>query len=143
MAIYSRSTRSAIRILTYMASESEPLLVRDLARASGVSVPMTAKLLQALAREGILESRKGPGGGFRLAMDPQGVTLRRIIEAIEGKEPLSECVGGFEVCSSCNPCPLHHEWEPVKGKLLAFFEATTLQTVLHAGRETFEIMERA
>lgn len=138
MAIYSKPAKMAVRILTYIArtDENSTHLVRDVAEATEVTEPTVAKILQALAKGGILESRKGPGGGFRLTTPADKVTLEQIVSAIEGGDHLAECVGGFKNCSEENPCPLHERWKEVKDVLEEFFQTTTLRDMAHASAAT-------
>ena len=62
-----------------------------LAEYHGVPAAYMAKHLQALARAGILETVKGPRGGYRLARVPNDITVLEIVEAIEGDEPAFRC----------------------------------------------------
>ncbi len=129
MAIYSNSTQYAVNMLAHIAHMGEETLnrVRDVSRATGISEPTVAKTLQVLVKEGILGSKKGPGGGFYLAVPPAQVTLGTILRAVEGKEPFSECVAGLQSCSEDNVCPLHDKWKIVKQELTNFLDSTTLQ----------------
>ena len=106
--------------------------VRDISSATGISEPTVAKTLQLLVKEGLLDSRKGPGGGFHLAISPELITLGRILRAVEGKEPFSECIAGLQTCSEDNVCPLHDKWEIVKQELINFLDSTTLEEMVLA-----------
>ncbi len=132
MSIYSKPSRLAVRFLTHLARQRGDALhsVREVSRATGISRPTSAKILQALAKEGILESRKGPGGGFRLVSKPEELSLARIVAAVQGKDFFSECVGGWKGCSSSNPCPLHESWSRVRGAMEEFLAKTTLGDIL-------------
>lgn len=134
MAIYSKSTQYAVNMLAHIAHTGEETLnrVRDVSRATGISEPTVAKTLQVLVKEGILGSKKGPGGGFYLAVPPAQVTLGTILRAVEGKEPFSECVAGLQSCSEDNVCPLHDKWKIVKQELTNFLDSTTLQDMAAA-----------
>jgi Rrf2 family protein len=138
MAIYSKPAKLAIHILRYIADQNGEQLctARDLAIESGVSEPTVAKVLQALAKDGILDSRKGPGGGFRMVHPASEISLWRIVTAIEGSPPLLDCVGGFEECSELNPCPLHEKWKVVKAELVSFLEETSLKDIVIAAHKT-------
>lgn len=134
MAIYSRSTQYAVSMLTHIAQSSEDHLssVHDVSTATGISKPTVAKTLQLLVKEGLLESRKGPGGGFHLVVAPESITLGRIVRAVEAKEPFSDCVAGLESCSDENVCPLHEKWRIVKQSLIDFLDSTTLEEMVLA-----------
>lgn len=134
MAIYSKSTQYAVSMLTQIARPGKEKVssVRDVSSATGISEPTVAKTLQLLVREGLLESRKGPGGGFYLVVSPELLSLGRIVRAVEGKEPFSECVAGLQTCSEDNICPLHDKWKIVKEELINFLDSTTLQEMVLA-----------
>ena len=76
MAIYSKSTQYAVNMLTHIAQSNDDQLcsVRDVSTATGISEPTVAKTLQLLVKEGLLDSRKGPGGGFHLIVAPELIT---------------------------------------------------------------------
>ena len=134
MAIYSKSTQYAVNMLSHIAQlgEKKPSTVHDVSMATEISEPTVAKTLQVLVKEGILSSKKGPGGGFYLASSPDVVTLGSILMAIEGKEPFGECIAGLESCNEENVCPLHDKWKIVKQELIDFLESTTLRDMASA-----------
>ncbi|MBM3307776.1 MAG: Rrf2 family transcriptional regulator [Candidatus Eisenbacteria bacterium] len=81
------------------------LTTHEMARAIGASEAHLSKVLQRLARAGIVTGRRGPGGGFVLADDPASVSLLQVYEAIEGSLPRSGCMLGLPICSGA-ACPL-------------------------------------
>ncbi|MEK6710059.1 MAG: Rrf2 family transcriptional regulator [Nitrospinota bacterium] len=137
MGFYSKSTKLAVRILTYLVSEGADRnrTGRDIARATQVPEPSAAKILQALAKRGILESRKGPGGGFRLASAPSKVSLAHIVAAVEGDDYMVECIGGLKRCIGHPRCPLHDKWAGVKDRMSEFLQTTSLEDMLHASHQ--------
>lgn len=126
--IYSRSAEYAIRGLVELALQ--PAGKHQLAKriASDASVPsyFLAKLLQDLVREGLLESNKGPGGGFRLALPADRITLRRVAEAVDGAGRLERCPAGSAECNDRAVCPMHESWKTLRGEILAYLDQTTL-----------------
>jgi len=144
MSFYSRPTKMAVRILTHMAAEGGERIqtVRSVARATEVPEPSAAKILQSLARDGILESRKGPGGGFRLLQPPAQILLAHIVRAVESEDFMAECIGGYKKCTGHPECPLHSKWALVKQQMLDFLETTSLEDMLHAAQRETELVER-
>ena len=125
--IYSKPCEYAIRAITFLArypGGAAPGTV--IAEGEGLPAPVLGKVLQELARKGLLESRRGPGGGFRLARKPQLITLRDVVAAIDGLDQFAECVVGLEGCSDQSPCPLHDTWKALRAQLMGYLEATTL-----------------
>jgi Rrf2 family protein len=84
------------------------------------------KLLQQLARSGLVHSQKGLGGGFRLARDPHEITLYDIVDAIEDIGRWQGCILGKPNCSDDNPCSVHSRWGPVRDEFMRVLKNTTI-----------------
>ena len=92
MLSLTRKTDYALLVLAAMArSGSDKTSTRDLADQSGVSVRLLANILNRLKHEGLIKSARGTKGGYGLAMDPDQITLTRLIEAVEGPMRLARC----------------------------------------------------
>jgi Rrf2 family iron-sulfur cluster assembly transcriptional regulator len=88
--------------------------VRDLARALGVPQAYLAKILQELAAIDLVETRRGPAGGVRLAVAPEGISINMLVEALDGESPLDHCLVGTPGCTTGTPCAFHAGWVEVK-----------------------------
>src|SRR5215211_4339920 len=98
----------------------------SIARDIGAPQNYLGKLLKNLAEEGLLESQKGLGGGFRLARDAGQITLFDVVEPIEHVSRWSGCILGQSACSDGAPCALHERWKAVRGTYLHMLQSTTL-----------------
>jgi len=87
------------------------------------------KLLQALSRKGILESRQGLGGGFRLLKLPGKITLFSVLDKIDTMESWESCFLGRETCSNSSPCAAHKKWAKVYATYMSFLKETTLEDI--------------
>jgi len=85
----------------------------------------TAKILQLLTKAGLLDSARGPGGGFRIVSD-KNINLHQIVEAVDGNDLVEGCVLGFRRCSETHPCPVHHRFSPVRDYLAVTLSTTSL-----------------
>ena len=83
-----------------------------------------SKVLMALSRAGILESRRGPGGGFQLALSPERIALRQVYEVIEG--PVRAGDGTPCALGLGGACVLSDLMHTVNGMVIDYFERTTL-----------------
>ncbi len=101
-----------------------------LARQLHVSPTYLAKILQALAREGILASQRGKAGGFRLQHPASRIRLFDLVAPFDDLTPGRRCVLGQAICSDATACPAHHRWKDVSEKISAFFRQTTLAQLL-------------
>lgn len=83
----------AIHCCTLLAAlpDGTALPVGKLSEFHGVPRDYLAKHLQSMSRAGIVQTSRGPGGGYRLARTPDKITLLDIVEAIDGKDPCFQC----------------------------------------------------
>lgn len=93
-----------------------------------VEVPQSylSKLLQILARAGLVHSQRGVGGGFSLARDPTSISLYDIVEPLEPMERWSQCFLGNSECSEESACPMHERWKRVQHEYLEMLRRSTL-----------------
>ena len=86
--LYSRPCEYALRALTYITINIDMELIRaqEIAEAECLPAPFLAKLLQQLARSGVLVSVKGPKGGFGLARPPKEISLMEVVFAVDGED---------------------------------------------------------
>src|ERR1019366_3309478 len=142
--IFSRPCEYAIRALTHMAGSPADLArAGEIAKAEDVPLPILSKVLQELVRKGLLESRRGPGGGFWLSRRPELITLRDIVAAIDGLDHFMDCVAGLKVCSEEAPCPLHKNWKGMRAQILTSLETTTLDQMSLAAQKKNNLLRQA
>lgn len=84
------------------------------------------KIFQQLTAAGIMESLRGPTGGVAFAKPLDQITLRNLIDAIDGPELFEECVLGLPGCGHERPCPFHAQWTIERDRLNALFSQTSL-----------------
>jgi Rrf2 family protein len=111
----SRETRYALQGLTALAGRPRGAVVesRALARESGTPPFYLAKIMQTLARAGIVDSFRGRG--YALPRPPAEITLHDVVCAIDGDDGFWEgCIFWREECSEAAPCPLHHRWRDLR-----------------------------
>jgi len=129
-----RLTRAAdygARGTLYLARQPRDrvVLVGEIARAEGVPESYLAKIFQSLARAGLVRSHRGARGGFSLARPAAEITLRQIIEAVEGPLSLNRCLDPREGCECSPTCPMYAPLAAVQERLLAALDAITLDAM--------------
>lgn len=123
----SRTAEHAVRALLYLAShQHDAAKASDIAAALGAPPNYMSKTLHALAAAGILSSRRGPTGGFRLAVPPHELTLARIIDVVDDPAPRDMCLVANTRCSDRTPCALHARWKRVSNRVWEPLRSTTL-----------------
>ena len=132
--ILSRTSQYAVQALIYMATQpsATPVLNKDIAAQLGVPAPYLAKILQGLAKGNLLFSFRGRLGGFCLREDGDKVTLMQILLLTEGPAFTQSCLLGLKKCSDETACPLHFRWLPVKNRIIALLQETTLEKLAKA-----------
>lgn len=131
--IYSKACEYGIRALTHLARQPGQLaVVRDISDAEDIPHYFLGKILQTMAKEGLVRSTKGPGGGFTLATSAEEITLYRIKAAIDGVDDLTECAVGLAQCNDQMPCPLHDTFSPLRERIKTYLQTTTLAAMADA-----------
>lgn len=116
--------RATLHLATRPAGGYAP--VREISAALGIPQPFLSKIVQTLAQAGLVETLRGPGGGITLSRPADTLSLGAIVEAIDGREIFEDCVMGLPGCGTQAPCPLHEAWVPMRERLRALFQGTTL-----------------
>lgn len=108
----SNTSTYAIRATVFLALYATPEAKKGLKQISSeldIPTPFLGKILQVLAREGILDSIKGPKGGFCLKKPALDISVMDIIEIIDGADSFDQCIIRTTACSEEHPCSLHHK----------------------------------
>lgn len=130
----SQTVEYALRAVLYIAREHpRSIPVSDVADAVEAPRGYLAKILGDLARARILESTRGPAGGFRLSGVPEAFALSDVVTAIDGTEE-RRCLLGHGKCGENPTCTAHARWAPIANDMDAFFGKTTLADLLHTPR---------
>lgn len=126
----SQTVEYALRAVLHIAAD-HPRCVRVNEIADAVDVPRNylAKILGNLARVGVLESARGPTGGFRLGRDPADVRLSEVVAVFESAMA-RQCLRGHGRCGSSPACTAHARWAPIATAMDEFCAATTLADLL-------------
>jgi Rrf2 family protein len=129
MGIFSKTCEYALRAVFYIAHQTEKngkVGIKEIASGIGSPENFLAKILQDLARKGIVRSAKGPHGGFYMDAAERQKYLSDVVEAIDGDSIFIGCALGMTYCSEQNPCPLHHEFVLVRNKITHMLKHTTI-----------------
>ena len=106
--------------------------MKNIAKQENIPAHFLAKILQQLARKGLLRSRKGPTGGFALRVDPGDIRLLDIVEALDGLAPYQQCASGLSECSDEMPCSMHDNWKALRSRILDYLERNTIADLAKA-----------
>jgi Rrf2 family protein len=113
----SHTCKAAIRAVIFLASKTDQGTrsgIREIAGIIDASEHTVGKLLQVLVKHSVINSTKGPSGGFYISASQKRQPIINIVEAIDGKELFKECGLGLSKCSSRHPCPIHNDYKSVR-----------------------------
>ena len=121
--------------ISYLALEPrEGRTAREIAAAIRVTAPTVSKILKILARKGLLVSLRGAGGGYRLALRPDQISVARVIEAVEGPFAFTECSGTPCHCIQEPDCPIGSNWQRINRDVRKVLESVTLADMVWPAR---------
>ena len=129
--MFSKTCEYAIRAVLFIAHKSEggaKVGIKDIAKGIDSPEHFVAKILQNLSKQGLLQSQKGPAGGFYLDAANRKHSLADIVKAIDGDKLFSGCGLGLKQCSEVHPCPIHNEYKEIRKKPIIMLEKARVGT---------------
>jgi len=122
MVRISKLADYAVIITGWLADQTEARTIEDIAAGTHLPVATVRKLTRLLTRAGICSARKGPHGGYRLAMAPEDITLLAVVESVEGEITLTECARqtGCD-CALMPHCHARGGWQIINRILRSLF----------------------
>ncbi|SDE26923.1 RrF2 family transcriptional regulator [Riemerella columbipharyngis] len=127
--MFSKTCEYALRAVIFLARQSEDgkrLSIKEIAKGIGSPEHFIAKILQGLSKKGFISSTKGPNGGFFLDENQKIQPIKDIIIEIDGNKIFSNCILGLSECTENHPCPMHHEFKPVREIIKNLLDRYTL-----------------
>ncbi|MCP2037878.1 Rrf2 family transcriptional regulator [Chryseobacterium sp. HSC-36S06] len=128
--MFSKACEYAIKASIYIARQSlqqKRVNVKEVSQSIDAPVAFTAKILQVLCREDIMQSVRGQQGGFVFEEYKQReVKIFDIVRLIDGDGLFTQCGLGLQKCSADNPCPVHDDFKIVREKLIEMTQKHSL-----------------
>jgi len=127
----TRAGEYAIKSLLYLAAQGADsrIMASDVASAQQIPVNFVRKILESLAKTGLVKSYRGAGGGFTLGRAPEQISVRNIIEAVEGPLALNQCLLPIP-CESIADCPMCHVWREAQQAVEKVLDGYSLADVV-------------
>lgn len=132
----SNTCKYGIRAVIYLAlneEENQKIGIKEISEELNIPTPFLGKILQMLAKNKMLNSTKGPNGGFSLRRPASEITLLHIIEIIDGLGLFEECLIGLSSCSAKShkdvQCPTHRKFLPISDQIFDLFNKETIQSL--------------
>ena len=102
-----------------------PITLADISLRQGVSISYLEQLFAKLRRSKLVESVRGPGGGYRLSGGPAAISVAQIVEAVNDSTDATRCLGKGD-CQHGEVCLTHHLWSDLSARLRQFLNGITL-----------------
>jgi len=119
---------------------SGPITLAEISERQDISLSYLEQLFAKLRRKGLVNSSRGPGGGYRLASEPQDITVRQIIVAVDENIDTRKC-GGKNNCQNGEGCLSHCLWQDLSNMIEEFLDEINLASLVKR-KEAREVMER-
>lgn len=144
--MFSKACEYGIRAIVHLANrsaEGQRSNLKGVARAIGSPVSFTAKILQLLAKDGIINSVQGPAGGYEIPPERlSDIYLSDIVNAIDGDNIYRGCGLGLNNCNENKPCPLHFQFKSIRDELREMLETTPVSDLAHELHEGVVYLKR-
>ena len=131
--MFSKACEYGIRACIYIAEQSQldrKVGLKEVADAIESPEAYTSKILQLLSRNKIINSGKGPLGGFSMDKDELNyIKLSSIVKVIDGDDIYTGCGLGLSKCNEEMPCPLHDQFKLIREELKMMLERTTVKAL--------------
>ncbi|HVF85399.1 MAG TPA: Rrf2 family transcriptional regulator [Abditibacteriaceae bacterium] len=125
----SQTAEYALRAVVHMASlngdSDEVYTTQGIAQAAQIPPGYLSKVLQSLARSGLIVSQRGLGGGFRLAKAPEEMTIYEVVSAVNALPRIHSCPLNLKEHAD-HLCPLHARLDEAMALVETAFRATTI-----------------
>ncbi len=110
--------------------EQGAVTLSEIARRQGISLSYLEQLFARLRRNGLVDSVRGPGGGYNLAMPPANISVAKIVIAINENIDATRC-GGEKNCDGQERCLTHNLWEDLSQRIHEFLDGITLADLVN------------
>ncbi|MEO6637045.1 MAG: Rrf2 family transcriptional regulator [Ginsengibacter sp.] len=129
--MFSKACEYGIKAAIYIAEQSlasRKVSLKEIAESTDSPEAFTAKILQKLGRNNIINSEKGPAGGFFMdKVQLNTICLSDIVFTIDGDDIYNGCALGLQNCNDIKPCPVHNKFAAIRDNLKNMLEKTTIQ----------------
>ncbi len=122
----------ALKIMIELAQVRDQGLIpsRSIAEKCGIPGNFMPQITAVLTKKGWVTSSRGPGGGLKLAVEPGKVTVLEVMEVLNNKLTVKECLFSDKKCSQSTGCPLFPLWRKIEQGIMEVVENTTIEDLV-------------
>lgn len=142
MLCLTQTTGYALKALGCLTGEvGRRQQTADIAKCAKVPRSYLSKIIQSLTRAGLVAAKRGIGGGISLARPPEEISVRQVVEAVEGKDWLGECLLSLDKCTNLSSCPTHDFWLRIRQEIKHELDRTSLVAVIALRDQSSAMLE--
>ncbi|MFZ3090059.1 MAG: Rrf2 family transcriptional regulator [Nitrospirota bacterium] len=132
----TRAGEYGVRAVIYLAAQPEGkiIFVGEISESQDIPKSFASKILQILVKSSLVRSQRGVKGGFMLAKPASQITLRDVIEVVEGPIFLNQCLIKKGECPRDDFCPVHPVWREAQDKLMEILGGATIAGLVENGK---------
>ncbi|MBA7560427.1 Rrf2 family transcriptional regulator [Candidatus Atribacteria bacterium 1244-E10-H5-B2] len=131
MKLITRNTDYAVRALCFIAEQKQEVIsAGQLVKSLEIPRPFLRKILQSLNKKGLLNSSKGKGGGFTLALPPEKISLMDVMKIFQGPIRLNECKFKKSDCPYIDDCLLKKKIDEIEKEVIAKLKTITIASII-------------
>jgi Rrf2 family protein len=112
-----------------------PVYLKDIAKEENISEKYLSLIVMSLRGAGLLRSSRGAYGGYCLSREPSQITLKEIVDILEGDSFLVDCVKHPSICPRVSTCVSHDVWAIIDGKIAKTLNSITLNKLVKMSRK--------
>lgn len=132
--MFSKTCEYAIRAMIFIAQKSKDghkVGIKEIAKGIDSPEHFIAKILQDLSRKNLVQSLKGPNGGFYFDAGAEKCSLADIVRVVDGDSLFSGCGVGLKKCNENKPCPIHFEFKKLRDDMKIMLEGANIIDFAH------------
>jgi len=132
----STRSRYGVRMMTRLAMShgKGAVLMKDISRLEAISEKYLGQIIIPLRGAGLVTGRRGAGGGYTLTREPSAITVKDIVEVLEGDISLVPCAGDPGACSRRGACAATEVWEKLAADVARVLDSFTLEDLADEAR---------
>lgn len=114
--------------------DNGPITLADISQRQGISLSYLEQLFSKLRKHELVDSTRGPGGGYRLSRNASEIAVAQVITAVDEKVESTRC-GGLSNCHDGNPCLTHDLWTELSEQIHGFLMSISLGQLVEQNAE--------
>jgi Rrf2 family iron-sulfur cluster assembly transcriptional regulator len=129
----STKSRYAVMALAYIAKniDKQPITLQEISNSEKISINFLEQIFLKLRQNNLVESIRGPGGGYQIINNLSEVPISRVFTAVEDSFKMTRCLKGVGCVDQNSKCITHHLWKGMTNNMLNYLNSISLQDIIN------------